>query len=654
MRLPLRRRVLLIFAVLGAGVAMLVLAALGLAWRGLRAGEGSPAGLVDALSLIALIGGLGSLVLISCIWFLLDRHLARPVERLTGALLTGTGPDPQEARDLPELAQAVAGAAAARDRAARVLDAAMAAHAEADAQDKRLLEHLLSDIGAGAVMADGQGRVLFYNAAAAELLPGLALERPLERSLDGGGLAAARARLAAGAAATDLALSAADGTRLRGRMRALPGEMGGSVLILRPAQDRPAPPYAPIEALRRHAAALAPLLDDPGRTLPAPAQQAIRAAGQGIVTALRDLDRTLSDAPQDRPRVAAEELARGMGLPLGEVAPVTLAADGWQIGGLLAALGARLEESGRPPTAEIRAAQGEAVLSLRWQGAKLAVDELDRWLQDPPDPDTPDLSGAEILAAHDSAIWPEPQGDGFRLVLPLPLSEIPRAARPSVTYDFALAASGREDERDLRGLCCVVFDTETTGLSLSDRIVQIAGLRIAGGRLTGERFETLVHPCRAIPPGSTRYHGITDQMVADAPDMAAALRDFHAFAEDAVLIAHNAPFDMGLLRAAEAESGRHFSNPVMDTVLLSAMLWGQGATHSLDAICDRLGIVLPPERRHTAMGDAEATAQAYLRMLPALEARGITSFARMRREAQRHRRLLSDANLAAAHGPPPR
>ena len=196
----------------------------------------------------------------------------------------------------------------------------------------------------------------------------------------------------------------------------------------------------------------------------------------------------------------------------------------------------------------------------------------------------------------------------------------------------------------------MVFDTETTGLSLSDRIVQIAGLRIAGGQLTGERFETLVNPGRAIPPASTRIHRITDGMVADAPDMTQALRRFHDFAEDAVLIAHNAPFDMGLLRAAEAETGQHFPNRVMDTVLLSAMIWGQGATHSLDAICARLHIALPAHLRHSAMGDAEATAQAYLRMLPALEAKGLTCFAEVLEQAQKHRRLLSDANLAAAHG----
>ena len=95
---------------------------------------------------------------------------------------------------------------------------------------------------------------------------------------------------------------------------------------------------------------------------------------------------------------------------------------------------------------------------------------------------------------------------------------------------------------------------------------------------------------------------------------------FHHFAEDAVLVCHNAPFDMGLLRAATPESGAQFDNRVLDTVLLSAMVWGGTVAHTLDALAERLGIAIPPDQRHSAMGDAIATAQAFLRLIPALEA----------------------------------
>ncbi len=651
--LSLRLRVFLIFAALAAGLLTAILAG-ALAARMMLLDAGAPPpGLTDALVMMALIAGFGATGLTALVWYLFDIHVARPIETLAGHLLTGAQPDAAEGRYLADLAPATR-AAADRARAHADLDHRIAAHAQALAHETSMLENILADIGAGAILTDAQGRVMFYNAAAAQLLPGLALDRDLARFLTGGGLQAAQARIAAGAAATDVALLSADGARLAGRLRPMADETGGSVLILRPARRELLPPRAALERLRRHAAALTPLLDDLSCPLPAPVTQVIRRGGQGLAAALRDLDAGLTPGAPRQRRVAAEELARGLDLPLGDIAPVTLAVDGWQIGGLLAQLGRRLQDSARPPTATISASGPEAVLHLGWTGAALPMDQLDRWLRDAPDPDHPELTGADILAAHGTGIWPEtdPQDAArARLVLPLAVSAVPREARPSVTYDFALGRHGAPDLRPLSALTCVVFDTETTGLALSDRIVQIAGLRIAGGRLTGEAFDTLVNPGRPIPAASTAFHRITDAMVADAPDMTTALRGFHHFAEGAVLIAHNAPFDMGLLRAAEAEIGRHFPNRIMDTVLLSAMIWGQGAAHSLDAICARLGIAIPENLRHTAMGDAEATAQAYLRMLPALEAKGITRFEQVLDQAQKYRRLLSDANLAAAHGP---
>lgn len=213
------------------------------------------------------------------------------------------------------------------------------------------------------------------------------------------------------------------------------------------------------------------------------------------------------------------------------------------------------------------------------------------------------------------------------------------------------AASSR-----LADLTCVVFDTETTGLDpATDRIVQIAGVRIARRRLTGERFDTLINPGRPIPPGSTQFHGITDAMVQGAPDMTAALAAFHHFAEGAVLVAHKAPFGMGFLRRAAPETGAHFDNRVLDTVLLSVMVWGQSAPHSLDALSERLGIVIPPEERHAAMGDTKATAEAYLRLIAALEAKGLERLEDVLAESRRRRRLIEDANApampAAAAGP---
>jgi DNA polymerase-3 subunit epsilon len=74
------------------------------------------------------------------------------------------------------------------------------------------------------------------------------------------------------------------------------------------------------------------------------------------------------------------------------------------------------------------------------------------------------------------------------------------------------------------------------------------------------------------------------------------------------------------------------------------MIWGQSAEHSLDALCARLEITIPPHLRHTAMGDAEATAAAFLRMLPALAAKGIDRFEDVLAEARKYRRLIVDTN----------
>ncbi|WP_336390198.1 PolC-type DNA polymerase III [Paracoccus alcaliphilus] len=113
------------------------------------------------------------------------------------------------------------------------------------------------------------------------------------------------------------------------------------------------------------------------------------------------------------------------------------------------------------------------------------------------------------------------------------------------------------------------------------------------------------------------------------------------------------PFDMGFLRNAALETGAHFDNRVLDTVLLSAMLWGQSAPHSLDALTERLGIVIPEGDRHTAMGDTLATAEAYLRLIAALEAKGLERFEDILTEARRHRRLIEDANNRAAEARKP-
>jgi len=228
----------------------------------------------------------------------------------------------------------------------------------------------------------------------------------------------------------------------------------------------------------------------------------------------------------------------------------------------------------------------------------------------------------------------EPDGAviGYVLSFPgalLPAGAVPGALPPRPTfYDFGLLATGPVPEdlgaRRLADLAFVVVDTETTGLKPDegDEIVQIGAVRVAGGAVRdGETFDTLVDPGRPIPPASTRFHGLTDDSVADAPDIAAALADLREFAGDAVLVAQNAAFDMRFIRAGQRRAGVLFDMPVLDTMLLSAYLHPGEGDHTLDGLAARYGVSV--EGRHTALGDALVTARVLCRMLPLLAASGV-------------------------------
>lgn len=234
---------------------------------------------------------------------------------------------------------------------------------------------------------------------------------------------------------------------------------------------------------------------------------------------------------------------------------------------------------------------------------------------------------------------------GYMLMLE-PLS--PEAERP-ITYDFDLLhAEATQDQRvaRLRALVYVVFDTETTGLDpAADEVVQIGAVRIVNGRIVeSERFDMLVDPGIPIPPGSTRIHGITDDMVAGAPKIGEAVRAFHRFCRGAVLVAHNAPFDVGFLRRYGKTEGLAFDHLVLDTVLLSAVLFGGSESHTLDALAERLGVDIDDGVRHTAIGDAVATAKVFVAALAMLEGRGLDTFGAVLQEARRHERIVQDLN----------
>ena len=261
------------------------------------------------------------------------------------------------------------------------------------------------------------------------------------------------------------------------------------------------------------------------------------------------------------------------------------------------------------------------------------------------DAEIPTADGRATVRAR---IRPIGREGGYLLAMETDAEATAIPERPLV-FDFDLL--DRPADRDLAAaplsrLALVVFDTETTGLSPErDEIVQIGAVRVLGGRLVeGEAFETLVDPGRPIPPASTLVHGIDDAAVAGAPDPAEAVRALHRFAEGAVLVAHNAPFDLAFLRRHQDAAGVAFDHPVLDTVLLSAAVFGEAVPHTLDAIAERLGVALDPAHRHTATGDALATAEVLLRLMPVLEAAGVDTLGDAVAAMRRHGRLLPDPN----------
>lgn len=280
-------------------------------------------------------------------------------------------------------------------------------------------------------------------------------------------------------------------------------------------------------------------------------------------------------------------------------------------------------------------------LELRWDGGHADPVRLAGWDAEPfaGDAQRGRLTLRDVAKRHGGEQWTQgDRGSGtvsYAMLLPVAPHE---PATPSATaepgrpefYDFDLFSQPGQtsalEGRALGELTYTVFDTETTGLdpSAGDEIISLSAVRIVNGRLLRqESFDQLVDPRRALSRESIAIHGITPGMLQGQPTIHAVLPRFARFAEDTVLVGHNVAFDMRFLQLKEEQTGQRFIQPVLDTLLLSAVVHPNLADHALEANARRFGI--PVIGRHTSLGDAIVTAEIFMKLIPLLAAQGIVT-----------------------------
>lgn len=232
------------------------------------------------------------------------------------------------------------------------------------------------------------------------------------------------------------------------------------------------------------------------------------------------------------------------------------------------------------------------------------------------------------------------------------------AAGPDPVVTLATGGQRSFDElgEPLREVTFVVVDLETTGGSAAtDAITEIGAVKVRGGQVLGE-FATLVDPGRSIPPQITMLTGITDAMVFDAPRIESVLPMFLEFARGSVLVAHNARFDVGFLRAACARQQLLWPGPaVVDTVRLARTVLPRAEAPSvrLSALAQLLGARTRPD--HRALHDARATVDVLHALFERLGSLGVHSLSELHDATRdvapqrRRKRFLSD-HLPAAPG----
>ena len=166
--------------------------------------------------------------------------------------------------------------------------------------------------------------------------------------------------------------------------------------------------------------------------------------------------------------------------------------------------------------------------------------------------------------------------------------------------------------RDIDNETFVVMDTETTGLNshLQDKIISVAAVKTSSTELNYETYDQLVDPQRSIPSSSTKFHGITESDVRGMPTLKECEPKITKFFGSHTIVGHNVAFDLTFLK--DGLKGTEIiqtikQNPVLDTLLLSGVLFPNFESHELSFLCQKFKI--PEKNRHTALGDVMMTAE---------------------------------------------
>ncbi len=645
-------------------------------------------------SLGVFIGVLFLLGLGFLIWLFFRQYVVAPRRLAREAELIATAnPSHRVERGGPAEVSALAGAInKLADRAEGIREQIAAARADLEEERNRLAA-LMSELSVAVIVCSATGRILLYNVAAKGLLSrdgaesGLVgLGRSIFATLDRRLVAHALERIGAteGAAAAptaQLAASTGDGRLLRigiAPVQGGAGEGSGFVLILEDVTEtaeasarRDALLQSLTEdtrgALANIRAAVESVLDYPQmgaeerrRFISIIRHEAERLSGR-VQAALRESaaypeDRwSLSDMlGSDLLTAAQRSVEREAGVTVDQ----SPAADGLWLKvdsyALVRALGhlARVlhGEAGISRfSLELRETGRYARLGLCWEGEAPAEERLRAWVEEPfGDGGAGGTSTVrEVVERHGGEIFPQAEAGTACVRLLVPVAEpATQRARPATAaassrpefYDFDLFRSAEEDpvrdETDLDRLAFTVFDTETTGLSPSDdEIISIGAVRIMNGRLLRqESFDRLIDPGRPVDPAATRIHGISAEMLDGQPTIEEVLPLFAQFAQETVLVGHNVGFDLRFLELKEARTGVRFTQPVLDTLLLSAVVSPDDEDHSLEAMAARLGASVVG--RHTALGDAILTGEIFLKQSSLLSAQGLRTLGQVREAAR--------------------